>query len=118
MDDVLGVCSEKLKNNDVKFILDLNDPIFEKIIECRRVQISQIFVNLIGNAFDAVENRDDRWIKLECQLNNEFIEFKLNKFLNSSVSIPFIWLFCNFKYLREVKPLKTVESMWLIVIQR
>jgi PAS domain S-box-containing protein len=36
------------------------------MLECRDVQISQILVNLLNNAFDAVENdaRSERWVRL------------------------------------------------------
>lgn len=77
MDDVMGLCSEKLKNRGVSFFIDLSDPVYDQMIECRRIQLSQIFINLIGNAYDAIEDLPQRWIKLESRLDNDFVEFKI-----------------------------------------
>lgn len=77
MDDVTGLCSEKFKNHGVNLMIDLNDPVFDQNIECRRIQVSQIFINLLGNAYDAIENLPDKWIKIECMNLNENIQFKI-----------------------------------------
>lgn len=85
MDDVIGLCSERLKNHGVRFEINLNDPVYNQIIECRQIQISQTFINLFGNAFDAVEKLDDRWIKFECRNMGNIIEFKI---IDSGHGIP------------------------------
>ena len=36
-------------------------------IECRAVQISQVLLNLLNNAFDAVRAQQERWILIECR---------------------------------------------------
>ncbi len=36
-------------------------------IECRPVQISQVLVNLITNACDAIQHLEDRWVSLEIE---------------------------------------------------
>lgn len=33
-------------------------------IECNRVQISQVLINLLNNAFDAVKDLDEKWVKI------------------------------------------------------
>lgn len=35
------------------------------LIECRPIQISQVIVNLINNACDAIQNLEEKWIQLE-----------------------------------------------------
>ena len=77
MEDVLSLCVEKFKNDGVKLSVDLDDPVFETNVDCKRVQISQVFINLLGNAFDAIEKLDERWVKIECTKNDEFIEFRI-----------------------------------------
>lgn len=77
MDDVCGLCSEKFKNHGVKFMIDLSDPIYDHVIECRRIQISQIFINLLGNAYDAIEDLPERWIQIECKNLMDNIEFRI-----------------------------------------
>lgn len=78
MDDVVGLCSEKFKNHGVNFIIDLSDPVYDSFIECRRIQISQIFLNLLGNAYDAIENLPEKWIKIECYYLTNNIEFRIS----------------------------------------
>ena len=75
-DEVISLCFEKLKHSSVKLIIDLDDPIYDQLIECRHIQISQTLINLIGNAFDAVENLEERWIRIECRNVGSNIEFR------------------------------------------
>jgi C4-dicarboxylate-specific signal transduction histidine kinase len=35
------------------------------LLECRPSQICEVLLNLLNNAFDAVEGRTDPWVKLE-----------------------------------------------------
>lgn len=41
---------------------------------CHPVQIEQVLVNLISNAIDAVQNYDERWIRLECRQVGNYAE--------------------------------------------
>jgi C4-dicarboxylate-specific signal transduction histidine kinase len=47
--------------------LEVSVPEDLPLLECREVQISQILVNLLNNAFDAVEGdpRSERWVRVE-----------------------------------------------------
>lgn len=76
VNETLGLCSERLKNSGVKFefICTSSDDIE---VPCRGVQIGQVLINLINNAFDAVENMPDRWIRLEIIESEENITFQL-----------------------------------------
>ncbi|MBY0414499.1 MAG: GHKL domain-containing protein, partial [Bdellovibrionales bacterium] len=76
--DVLGLCGEKFKNNGVLLNIDLNNVIYDTHISCRRVQISQVFINLLGNAYDAIENLDEKWIRIECEEARDGIEFRIS----------------------------------------
>lgn len=64
-EDVLGLCSEKFKNNSINLSVDLADSAFDTILLSDRVQLSQVLINLLGNAFDAVQGFEDRWVKIE-----------------------------------------------------
>jgi signal transduction histidine kinase len=77
MDDVLSLCGERFKNHGVKILVNLEDPVFEIPFDCKRVQLSQVFINLLGNAFDAVENLSEKWVKIECFISNDCIEFRI-----------------------------------------
>ena len=61
--DVLGFTWEGFKKHDIKMHADEVDD--RLTIWCQETQISQVFVNLINNAKDAIKPLDDRWIKIE-----------------------------------------------------
>lgn len=76
--DIMGLCGEKFRSSGVLLHVDLSDPIYDAKIKCRRVQISQVFINLIGNAFDAVENLEEKWVKIECSQEKDNILFRIS----------------------------------------
>lgn len=59
--DAVMMCQQKVTESRVKVNLDLTD---DCAIECRRSQITQCLINLIYNACDAIESREERWINL------------------------------------------------------
>ncbi len=58
-------CSERFKSTSVQFIHEPIQPDFN--VKCRKVQISQVIINLINNAIDAVEGSNDPWVKIRVQ---------------------------------------------------
>ncbi|MFZ3231505.1 MAG: ATP-binding protein [Pseudobdellovibrio sp.] len=85
MDDVLALCSEKFKFNKIPIKLDLSDEVYQTVIQCRRVQLSQVFLNLLGNSFDAIEALEDRWVQVKCEKNKKNITLR---FIDSGSGIP------------------------------
>lgn len=69
MDDTLDFSREMLKSKGIDlFVEDLP----ECLIECRSVEISQVILNLINNARDAISNLEDKWIKIQTfQMGNQ-----------------------------------------------
>jgi C4-dicarboxylate-specific signal transduction histidine kinase len=63
MAESLQHCQETLAFAGVELANEVGDVHLE--IDCRPVQITQVLVNLIGNALDAVKAVDERWIRLE-----------------------------------------------------
>lgn len=61
--DVLSLCSEKLKSKKIQLIVP--DIPSELTIQCRSVQISQVLVNLLNNAYDALLSVEKRWIRID-----------------------------------------------------
>lgn len=70
-EDALGVCSEKFKVSGVKIIINLEDPIFLTKIHCLRIQFSQVIVNLLTNAFDAIAKTQNPWVEINVSRDQE-----------------------------------------------
>jgi signal transduction histidine kinase len=84
-EDAINLCQLKLRGTNTDLRLD-----FEKIknekINCRKVQISQVLVNIMNNANDAIENLDEKWIELSgSAVNENFIEIYIT---DSGLGIP------------------------------
>jgi PAS domain S-box-containing protein len=60
--NVLSLCEEKYKTNAIKV-----DVIVDKniVIECRSTQIEQVLLNLLNNSSDAIENTQEKWVRIE-----------------------------------------------------
>jgi C4-dicarboxylate-specific signal transduction histidine kinase len=62
VEDTLELCRERFRENDIE--LKINSP-HEIILSCRPTQISQVLLNLLNNAFDAVQDLDEKWVRVE-----------------------------------------------------
>ncbi len=82
-DNTFILCAEKLKQREVTLIEELNDNNLS--LECRSVQISQVLLNLINNACDALMNQNEKWIKISVKENNSKIKISV---INSGPKIP------------------------------
>lgn len=85
LEDAMALCSEKFKVRGITIKIDLSDKVYNTVIPCRRVQLSQVFLNLLGNSFDAIENLKDRWIKIDCINEGTRVTFR---FMDSGPGIP------------------------------
>lgn len=63
LDDVVSFCAEKLARLNITFRVPTIPPGLQ--VECRATQISQVILNLINNARDAVETCEKKWIELQ-----------------------------------------------------
>lgn len=74
IEETLSFCTERFKNNDIEF--DFVTP-GDHQINCRAVQISQILLNLLNNAYDAVEELPVKWIRLEVHSLNDKVQISV-----------------------------------------
>lgn len=72
IDDVISLCGEKLKENSV--MLRIKNVPAHLVFEGRVTEISQVLLNLLNNAYDAVENQKEKWIEIEARDRGEWIE--------------------------------------------
>jgi PAS domain S-box-containing protein len=63
--DTLELCQQRFVNYGVKIEVGSFAP--ELAVECRAVQISQVLLNLLSNAFDAVQSLSDRWVQIDAE---------------------------------------------------
>jgi signal transduction histidine kinase len=72
LNDVLAICQERLKNYSVDLIIE-DSPITKMKVNCNRVQISQVLLNLFNNALDAIkETQDKKWIRMNFLLEEKY----------------------------------------------
>lgn len=71
IDDTLNFCSERFKVHQVKFVLNI--PQDEMYLSCRSIQISQVLMNLLNNAFDAIEELPEKWIELDVKIQAQTV---------------------------------------------
>lgn len=67
--DLQDLCAMKLKNNGVDLTVNFNPK--DLTVFCREVQISQVLINLINNAVDAISEQNEKWVKLDAEQNGQ-----------------------------------------------
>jgi signal transduction histidine kinase len=79
-DEVSYITSLKTQNNNIQLIIESTEST-ESMIDCRRVQIEQVLINLINNSIDAVVNLPEKWVKITTQKmikdSNDFIKIDI-----------------------------------------
>lgn len=60
--DAVDLCQEKIKKNEITLLLDLEAGLK---LYCFSTQLSQVFLNLILNAVDAISNKNEKWIRVQ-----------------------------------------------------
>lgn len=65
----MQLCEMSLKNKGIHFSYTQN--IADVSIECHPSEISQVIMNLVQNASDAIEKDEDKWIKVEVEHSDE-----------------------------------------------
>lgn len=67
----LSLCQENFRLNNIEIQNLIND---ELVINCRKVQISQVLMNLINNSFDAINELDEKWLRLESKYSENGVK--------------------------------------------
>lgn len=62
--DALDLCSEKMRANGIKISLDYSH---DFMVYCVPTQISQVILNLLSNAHDAIAELPEKWIKISLE---------------------------------------------------
>jgi C4-dicarboxylate-specific signal transduction histidine kinase len=76
VEETLEMCRERFRSRSVKLILPEIDPTLKVV--CREVQIAQVLLNLLQNAFDAVADEPgERWVRLEVAVRENALLFSV-----------------------------------------
>lgn len=75
LDDTLSLCRARFASNSIELEVSDVDP--RITIECRAVQVSQVLLNLLNNAYDAIENAPVRWVKVDVSEADDKVEFRI-----------------------------------------
>ncbi len=75
--DVQSICGSKFQPRGINFRMDEKNPLLNDKIYCYRVQLSEVLINLLVNAIDAVENVTDPWIRMDILSDNHNIVLRI-----------------------------------------
>jgi PAS domain S-box-containing protein len=82
IDDTLAFCHEKFKLDNVQLVASIEPGL---TVKCRPYQISQVLLNLLNNAFDAVSNAPVKKVRIEASYNQGGIEISV---IDSGPGVP------------------------------
>jgi len=71
IEDIERMTEERFKVNNIKFEVKYNNTSTDQQIQCQSMQISQVLMNLVNNAIDAIENVEDKWIIISIKKNED-----------------------------------------------
>ncbi len=75
LENTLEFCSQRFKNHGINLILD---PVPTVDVFCRDSQMIQVLLNLLNNAFDAVqEHVDESWIRISFSHTKEMLSIQV-----------------------------------------
>jgi signal transduction histidine kinase len=77
------ICAERFRHHAIELRVD---PVPADLYAvCRAVQISQILLNLLSNAHDAVEHQSLRWVRIQAQPDRDLVRIRV---LDSGPGVP------------------------------
>lgn len=75
LQDAVALCRERARGLGVR--LELPE-ISELELRCRSTEICQVLVNLLNNAFDAVDTQEQRVVRMEAKVRDKFVELAVS----------------------------------------
>lgn len=74
VEETITYCQHRLSQEQVQLIINIPD---ETKFYGKKVQLSQIFLNLINNALDAIQGQKNPWIEISAISTNSHIELRI-----------------------------------------
>ncbi len=72
VDEVVGFCYSAINRHAVDVAIDVSSEF--PLVACRRVDLSQVIINLVNNAAYAIKDLEERWIKIEADASPDRVE--------------------------------------------
>lgn len=85
LNDIIPIFLEKFKSQGVEIRLNYGEGIEELEVDVMRIQLSQVIINLISNAYYEVLTREEKWIEISIHTLGENL---LIKTIDSGSGIP------------------------------
>ena len=85
LSDAVNMTEERFKINNIQFNVNFRNLSEKTTIQCQRLQISQVLINLVNNANDAISHLDNKWIHINIERSNNKIKFSV---MDSGTGIP------------------------------
>lgn len=76
VEETIAFCKSRFHNHKVS--LEMIPPESAVTIECRPVQMSQVLLNLLNNAFDAIQELPERWIRIAWRAHGDEVEIRIS----------------------------------------
>lgn len=76
--DVVALSEMKFSKYNVELVYDLNDPTLQTSVNCFQIQFSQVIVNLLSNAVDAVAEEETRRVDMSFSEDNNFVFIRIS----------------------------------------
>lgn len=73
--EVIEFCRTRYSQLSIDF--DINGSAKDVLAKLRPLQISQVILNLIHNSFDAVQNLNEKWVKMDVTALNGFLTIRV-----------------------------------------
>lgn len=83
IDQCLNISGQRLKQYNIELKRSENNEDIK--LFGREVQISQVLINLLNNAIDAILLQPEKWIEIKVELENQFVSIKV---IDSGPGIP------------------------------
>jgi signal transduction histidine kinase len=74
LDDVISISSERMEHLDIMISVQGDT---EQVVQGHFVQISQVMINLLNNSTDAIKSLSDKWIWINVQKKNAFLQISV-----------------------------------------
>lgn len=84
VEDISSLSKMKISGRDIDLSFNLGE-LDSKVITCDLIQLGQVFVNLINNAVDAIEELPGSWIRFEVQEVKHYFIFSVT---DSGTGVP------------------------------